>query len=450
MRLLLSILVIVLLASETFSLETSLGPGLSVKNALVYMVTALLVLRAAVSGDVFRMELKGITLCFALLIGLAVVSMLVAALIIEYPRYELFAAVVPLKNNLVDHLIFLLTFFYGARTSDDALAIGRIFLIALFGANAITVLDASGLVSLGVIATKGGAEAGRVHGALGEANQYAATLVYVLPAFAAAAAVLRGPARRAFWLLALCTTVAALLMTVSRGAYVGLAAATIGGILLFRHRLRPAHLLRWGAAAVVVLGVVLFALRGDFGQLLWDRVVEQTLSLDRTVASSGRTAVWGAALEVMARSPWTFITGFGWNVYSVMPFRFAPHNSYLGLWFNLGLLGLTAFVLILVQLVARAKQASEVAPPEPRAFLIAFALGVIALAVSIFFVDLHTPWLFVWIFAGLMMRVAVEQTASATARSAAAAAARPRPAPPLSARSGRGAPAPAATRRALR
>jgi O-antigen ligase len=117
--------------------------------------------------------------------------------------------------------------------------------------------------------------------------------------------------------------------------------------------------------------------------------------------------IWSTALRVMMESPWTFITGFGFNVYSTMGFEYAPHNTYLGLLFNLGLPGLAAFLLIIVQAAFAARSAAEIASPEVRAYLIAYVVGFLALCGTIFFVELHEPWLYVWAYTGLMMRVAV-------------------------------------------
>jgi hypothetical protein len=74
--------------------------------------------------------------------------------------------------------------------------------------------------------------------------------------------------------------------------------------------------------------------------------------------------IWSTALKVMMQQPWSFLTGFGFDVYSTMGFEYAPHNAYLGMLFNLGLPGLVAFLLIIVQAAFAARSAAEIAPPE--------------------------------------------------------------------------------------
>ena len=66
---------------------------------------------------------------------------------------------------------------------------------------------------------------GRVQGAVGESNQYGAFVALSLPAIVAMVTITRGM-WRIFWMAASVITAAALVMTVSRGAFVATAFAT--------------------------------------------------------------------------------------------------------------------------------------------------------------------------------------------------------------------------------
>ena len=46
------------------------------------------------------------------------------------------------------------------------------------------------------------------------------------------------------------------------------------------------------------------------------------------------------------------------------------------------------------------------APDAYRPTLIAFAIGAFAIAIAAVFVNLYTPWLWFWAYAGLSMRIA--------------------------------------------
>jgi hypothetical protein len=67
-------------------------------------------------------------------------------------------------------------------------------------------------------------------------------------------------------------------------------------------------------------------------------------------------------------------------------------------------------VLLLVVPIKVALSASRVADAALRPHLIGFVIGTTALAVALFFVNLFSPWLFVWAYIGIVMRIAVNTT----------------------------------------
>ena len=115
----------------------------------------------------------------------------------------------------------------------------------------------------------------------------------------------------------------------------------------------------------------------------------------------------------MMRKPWTFITGFGWNSYWSLPFRYSPHNYYLNQWFNLGLPGLLCSIALIAIPIRVARSAAFKADPEARTLLIGFVISTLAFAASTFFVDIYEPWLYFWAYAGLILRLAMLQETSA-------------------------------------
>jgi O-antigen ligase len=120
---------------------------------------------------------------------------------------------------------------------------------------------------------------------------------------------------------------------------------------------------------------------------------------------------------MMAQHPLTLLTGFGWNAYWVMPFRYSPHNYYLAQWFNLGLPGLICSLLLLVIPVRTALQSFAVASPRLRPLLAGFVISTLAYASATFFVDLYVPWIYFWAYTGVTMRLAMiaRETVSAPA-----------------------------------
>jgi O-antigen ligase len=170
--------------------------------------------------------------------------------------------------------------------------------------------------------------------------------------------------------------------------------------------------------SLIVL-VVVVSLSG-YGNLLAERMIGTSGSIDASTASSGRSDIWATALATMYAHPMSFITGFGWDVYWSMPFQFSPHNHYLALWFNLGLVGLFFGSYLLFSAIGRARRASLHAAPPLRGQLVAFVVGAIGVATAVFFVDLYKPWFYFWMYAGLVMRMVlcVKETPAAAAAAA--------------------------------
>jgi O-antigen ligase len=271
-------------------------------------------------------------------------------------------------------------------------------------ANIVTLIDTSGVASIGVVEI---GEDGRAQGAIGEQNQYAAFLALFNPALVAMARTSIGWRRNFWWGWVLLSAVD-LLLTVSRGGYVATIVSTIIGLWLFRPylpRLRVGPII--GAVAVLLLVVAVIA-STQYGELLQERVLRQSFSGNSFDASSGRTETWMRIFQDMAAQPLTFITGFGWDVYSYLGRPYISHNHYLGEWYELGLIGMGSYVFIFVRSVRFALQAVAVADGRWRPHLIAFGFGIMGLAIAICFVNLFQAWAYVWAYVGLALRIAVE------------------------------------------
>jgi len=398
MRMLLAITVLFLLATDVLQWDLTYSAGLSAKNGVLYLITVFLLLRI-VTGRAEGSGARPMYAAFAILIGYALLSWVIAGVLIRYPTYDLVESGIRLKNYLVDPFTFFLVFFLGTRSSEDTMTVIKALLLGAIFANLMTVLDVSGVLDLNYVERADG----RTQGALGESNQYAAFIILFLPALICAMGAARG-LRRLFWLGGALISVVALLLTASRGAMVGLLVASAMGVYMYRRHVSVGRLSAWIIGGAAVIMILLSVSQSD--QLLTERVLTQTGSIDLSDASSGRSEIWSDAVAQMLHAPVTLLTGYGWDVYSAFPFRYAPHNHYLGLWFNLGLVGLAAGSFVLFYAIVRARRASDVAPPPLRGQLIGFVIGATALCVAIFFVDLHKPWPYFWAYVGVALRLA--------------------------------------------
>jgi O-antigen ligase len=408
----LAIAALFLLTTDALNLELSLAPGLSAKNLVIYLVAVLVALRMVVSRQSIMVagQMQG---AFVVMILYAIITLLVGTLVLEYPRYDLMTGAITLKSGLVDHLIFFLVFLFGVRDADDAVKVIKGLLLGAMFANVLTILDAMGVVNIGFKIRNDG----RTTGAIGESNQYAAFIVMLLPAAVAAAVASKRTMMRLFWIGTALVSAYALAMTASRGGFVGLALALAVGAYLYRHLISYSRVAGWALGAMVLL--VVFIALSPYGGLLAERMIGQSGAIDMTEVSSGRSEIWLDALRVMFEHPLSLVTGFGWDVYNTMPFNYSPHNHYLGLYFNLGLVGLICGAYLLFSAIGRARRASEHAEPPYRGQLIAFVIGGMGVAAAVFFVDLHKPWFYFWMYAGLAVRLslcAMEQAGTSRLR----------------------------------
>ncbi|HEV7716636.1 MAG TPA: O-antigen ligase family protein, partial [Steroidobacteraceae bacterium] len=382
--------------------------GLSVKNAVLYMIAFGVFFRVALSGGE-RVYLPSIHIAFVLLIGYATLTWLVAALVIHYPGYRLVAGLISLKTRMIDPALMLFAALYALREMRDVRVVLMFLLAAIGIANVATLADLVGIVHLGMRVGDKGAEAGRVFGAFGHANETAALLVCVLPAMIVSCFHSRG-FLRLVWIGFSVASSLVLLLTVSRGAFVGLAIGGLTAAYLCRRHVPFQRFVMLGFATLIgVAFIVLVAglVDSEIGSTLAERLLGQSGSVDVGEASSGRTGIWAALLQKMMTQPITLLTGFGWAVYYVMPFRYAPHNFYLGMWFDLGIVCVGLIMFIFIRSLLAAYRAVDVAEPDVRDQLLAFVFGVCSLVVAIVFADLFTPWPYIWLYVGVVLKMAV-------------------------------------------
>lgn len=401
----------VLLAADTLGLNLSLAPGLSVKNGMLYAILAWLAIEAALKRN-RDLELLSVIVPYGLCVFYALVTWLVVVLIIDYPTYSALQAFISLKSALADHLIVLLVFFYGVATAKQATWLLKAMIWTVIAGNAITVVDVLNIPDLGLIEVR---EDGRVGGPVGESNQFAAFLALFLPAALGLALVEKG-ALRGLALLGFAFSVVAFLMTASRGGLVAVTGGSLLGVVFLRRYISVTAVAKSAIGlmgfGVVALGVMYLA---GYGDLLFERIVGITLSGNTYEVSSGRTFIWGTAFAKMFDVPLTLITGFGWDSYRYFPdFNLAPHNGYLKIFFELGVIGLLLVLTAFVNVLRNGRMALERAVAETRIMIFAFIFGLLGIMVAIFFVDLTTPWIFIWAYTGVAMRLAVLQRDTAS------------------------------------
>jgi O-antigen ligase len=408
MRLLFVLLILILTASDILQTGMSLGPGLSVKNALLYPIALGLLFRIALSGR-FRMRLPIVNVAFIVWMAYGALTWVACITLIHYPGYTPVSTFIDLKSVLIDSALFFFTYFYGVEGEQDFLLLSKTLAFCVGLANILTLADLAGIVHLGLTVGEGGVEADRVFGVFGHANDTAALIVCLLPMMVAVAISSRSAARL-FWYAGVFASLAVLILTVSRGAYVGVVLGYGCAVWLCRRHLPTSRVVGWtliGGTCVVLAAGVAVALIPEMTQVFTERIFNQSMASSMSVASSGRTTIWMGAIDAMMSHPLTLLTGFGWDVYNTM-FVLVTHNYYLDQWFGLGLIGLFSFLTIEYQTVTTAKRAIAGVSGPLRPYMIALVFGTLGLAVCLFFGNLDKPWSYVWVYLGFSLRAAAD------------------------------------------
>jgi O-antigen ligase len=407
-RLLFVLLILILTASDILQTGMSLGPGLSVKNALLYPIALGLLFRIALSGR-FRMRLPIVNVAFIVWMAYGALTWVACITLIHYPGYTPVSTFIDLKSVLIDSALFFFTYFYGVEGEQDFFLLSKTLAFCVGLANILTLADLAGIVHLGLTVGEGGVEADRVFGVFGHANDTAALIVCLLPMMVAVAISSRSAARL-FWYAGVFASVAVLILTVSRGAYVGVVLGYGCAVWLCRRHLPTSRVVGWtliGGTCVVLAAGLAVALIPEMTQVFTERIFNQSMASSMSVASSGRTTIWMGAIDAMMSHPLTLLTGFGWDVYNTM-FVLVTHNYYLDQWFGLGLIGLFSFLTIEYQTVTTAKRAIAGVSGPLRPYMIALVFGTLGLAVCLFFGNLDKPWSYVWVYLGFSLRAAAD------------------------------------------
>lgn len=229
-----------------------------------------------------------------------------------------------------------------------------------------------------------------------------------LPFAVVLAAIAPDTRRRLFWGLAACVVIAGALITQRKSGAVVPAFA-----LLVLFVLRPRQLLRLAPFGVVALAVALAVTPGIFSTV---RELGQTSSQDST---QGRTSDYPAVLPDLLTHP---VLGRGFGTLDserVDTYRIFD-NEYLGELFQVGALGLLAFLALIVTplLVARSVLRSDDPVRGPPA--LAAGAGCLAFGVACALYDILTfpqaPYLFLFMAAMCTCAASVEVPAVAAFR----------------------------------
>ena len=393
----------ILLSDTMLGLGLTLGPGLSLKNAMLYVLFIALILEFSVGRRDPLHEIWTLHLRWMLLISYATFTWLVIVLLGIHRGYSGLAGFIALKGQLVDLFIFLLVYLYGPKDNSTTLSLIRWLITVLIIVNVVTIIDVFNVPDLGIITDR---RDGRLAGPLNEVNQYGAVLIFIIP-ITAGLAVASSGALRAYYGFGTLLALVLLGLTVSRGSYVGLFVGGCWALFLVREHVRRESVIRGLVAGmgVVIFVAAIIAYQNPEGFL--DKFSFTGTSLENV--SSGRTFFWQQTLTMMSYWPTSFVTGYGWHAYAILFLGYGdPHNTYLMYWFNLGLVGLLLYVFVVVWIVRFALRSLNMISEEIKPIIIGLIFGLLALHIALFFVGLYAASLFIWAIVGATLRLSLE------------------------------------------
>jgi O-antigen ligase len=255
---------------------------------------------------------------------------------------------------------------------------------------------------------------------VGDPNYFSVSALLFLPM---AYLMLKEKGRSWQWMYCLgclVLTVLALMVSASRGGFLGMTGAALYIILRSRGRIRN--------LAIIIVGMVLLTVLTPFSP--WDRFANPTSG--DTAAVDTRVALWHAGMRMVEAHPFLGVGlgNFKFEAPAYVNYAELPtveraervaHNSYVEIVAELGLPGLATFLAILISaffsLEGVGRRASRAGIQFVQQVAFGSQAGLIGAAIAIFFVSAHYLKLF-WlaIFISMVLPSVCEQAESEKAQ----------------------------------
>jgi O-antigen ligase len=253
-------------------------------------------------------------------------------------------------------------------------------------------------------------------------NDFAFVLIGLLPLVVTFGIVSRG-AKRLFYFATAGFVVVAILLTQSRGGFIGLIVDVVAMMFLLpvarrgqlRFRASTSGLVA-RAILLVIIGFVIWQSLPEPARVRLGTITELGSDYNANVAEGGRLAIWSRNFPLIINRPWGYGAGSFEAVDGLLAggqYR-APHNTLLEVLIELGVPGLLLFISTIVSSLRYLRvprhgdqnKATTADPDEPRAFARGLAVGWVGLCLTGFFLtQLYSNVL--WTFVALSCAVGI-------------------------------------------
>jgi O-antigen ligase len=327
---------------------------------------------------------------------------------------ELKRQIVFFKNYINPWIYFILLvhIFQSKKECQNAI-LGIMILVFLTSATGL--VDQFTSIDLGTKTQGLLYEEGRSSG-FGEANQYAAFLVLLLPAVVSCTIFKKQLVQKTLYAFIFLVGFIGLIATVSRGGYIGFFIATVAFFIMsIRHNL--IKVTRTFLLLILIVPIVgtftYIALPSATKVAFRYKVIEKAESkkyvnpwsrnerskIDRY--TSGRIGKWTDSFELFLQSP---VWGHGnYTIKKVL--RISPHNEYLKILIKYGIIGFILFIMIYVTIFRQICMKIRNAPSDfSKMIYIGFISGFIGYMVCMFGVGFTQPRYIFWIMTAAVIK----------------------------------------------
>ena len=384
-----------------------LSMGLSLKNISIYLLLVGYLFAVKKQGTFFNRNTLNKYLLFMLIY--LVISIFPSLLSPEADITTLKMYLVSLKQFINPWIIFfLIVHIIDNKKTCKNTMLGLTILMVV---TVLTmVIDNLTGIDLGTH-QKGFSYKGRSAG-FSDVNQYAAFLVLLLPVYLSSMVFQDKYGKRTANGIVFLIGLSGLILTVSRGGFISfICAGVVLFIIAYRHRMI-------GVKRIIVFGLLLFLVApvsylivpSDVKDMVKQRVVDptdQTYNPWRTERSwvhdysSGRTSTWIRSIKIFIQKP---VFGYG-NDACKRVFDFSPHNDYLKILINHGIIGFFLFIMIYIRIFLHVSFHFKASTERlDKMFYLGYLSGLVGYMIAMFGVNLGEPRFIFWIYTAVMYK----------------------------------------------
>jgi len=385
----------------TFDFDLSDIPGISLKNLSVYIMIIFIFFQSFLIKKPILLKNK-FNIPIIVFIVYCFLSLFLNYLIDPTIYKSLNSEIINFKNYMDSFIMAILVF--NLVNDKKSIIILLISLLCLqFILNCITILGNFGVFlnesERMVMDTKHG----RIGGAFGSSNDYAAYIALFMPLWLNAFFNIRNFFAKFALGIMLLLNIYSLLLTGSRGGFLAFFVG-ISALILFNAKKISFALLFKIITAFFAIGLIVgvsYVFLPEMSKAGIKRnVIERAKYQSLDEYSGGRLGFWSKGLKLFIQNPFT---GTGWNTF-VKLINANSHNDYLLFLTTLGAVGFSIVLWILYCLYSSAIENRKLAENN-KWYYNSYLSGFFSIATSMFFVNMRNTYLFFFIYTALVLKM---------------------------------------------